>query len=292
MTPRVTLVGDVMLDVVTRALGPVEATSDTPAATVVGRGGSAANAAIRLARSGCTVTYVGAVGSDPAADVLAALFARAGVRTRWQVVEEPTGVVVAIVDGSGQRAMLTSRGANKRLAQAHVADALGEPFDHLHVSGYTVLDDDTRDVAVSALNLARSRGVSASVDACSVGPLRRVGANRFLEAVAPATTIFANEEEAVLLGGGGALEHALDRLAECFDEVVVTLGPRGAVVRRGAFETRSAATARVVLDTTGAGDAVTGAYLGARLGGASPRDALGAAMAAAGEVVAGLGAEG
>ncbi len=291
MTPRVTLIGDVMLDVVTRALGPLETTSDTPAATVVGRGGSAANAAIRLARAGCAVTYVGAVGSDPAADVLAALFARAGVRTRWQVVEEPTGVVVGIVDGSGQRMMLTSRGANQRLAPSHVDLALAEPFDHLHVSGYTVLDDETRDVACSALRLARSRGVSSSVDACSVGPLRHVGADRFLEAVAPATTLFANEEEAVLLGGG-SLEVALARLAARFDEVVVTLGPRGAVVRRGAIEIRAAARAREVLDTTGAGDAATGAYLGARLGGANPSDALGVAMAAAGEVVAGLGAEG
>ena len=289
MRPRVTLIGDVMLDVVTRPLGPVQATSDTASTTVVGRGGSAANAAVGLARAGCDVTYVGAVGRDPAADVLRALFESAGVATRLQVVDAPTGVVVAIVDGSGQRAMFTSRGANAQLRGAHVASALAEGAEHVHVSGYTVLDERTRDVARTAIDVARGRGTPVSVDACSLGPLRAMGADHFLDAVAGATTIFANEEEAVELGGG-SLERALTRLTDLFAEVVVTLGSRGALVRSDEGEVRVAASSHRVLDTTGAGDAVTGTYLAARLQGLSRRAALEAAMAAAADVVSGLGA--
>ncbi len=289
MRPRVTLIGDVMLDVVTRPLGPVQTTSDTASTTVVGRGGSSANAAVGLARAGCDVTYVGAVGRDPAADVLRALFEAAGVATRLQVVDAPTGVVVAVVDGSGQRAMFTSRGANARLGEAHVADALTEGADHVHVSGYTVLDERTRGVARSAIEVARGRGTPVSVDACSVGPLRAMGASRFLDAVAGATTIFANEEEAVELGGG-SLEVALSVLRGHAAEVVVTLGSRGALALSDEGEVRVAASSDVVLDTTGAGDAVTGAYLAARLQGSSRRAALETAMTAAAAVVSGLGA--
>lgn len=289
MRPRVTLIGDVMLDVVTRPLGPVQATSDTASTTVVGRGGSAANAAVGLARAGCDVTYVGAVGRDPAADVLRALFEAAGVTTRLQVVDAPTGVVVAIVDGSGQRAMFTSRGANAQLREAHVVSALCEGADHVHVSGYTVLDERTRVVARRAIEIARGSGTPTSVDACSVGPLRAMGAGHFLDVVAGATTIFANEEEAIELGGG-SLEGALDRLTDLFAEVVVTLGSRGALARSDEGEVRVAASSDVVLDTTGAGDAVTGAYLAARLQGAARRAALETAMAAAAAVVGGLGA--
>ena len=289
MRPRVTLIGDVMLDVVTRPLGPLQATSDTLSTTVVGRGGSAANAAIGLARAGCDVTYVGAVGRDPAADVLRALFEAAGIATRLQVVDAPTGVVVAVVDGSGQRAMYTSRGANALLSEAHVVEALTEGADHVHVSGYTVLDERTRDVARSAIGAARDHGTPVSVDACSVGPLRALGAAHFLDVVAGATTIVANEEEALELGGG-SLERALARLTELFAEVVVTLGSRGALARSDEGEVRVAASSDVVLDTTGAGDAATGAYLAARLCGSTRRAALESAMAAAAAVVSELGA--
>ena len=289
MTPRVTVVGDVMLDVVTRPLGVRQPTSDTPAATVVGRGGSAANAAVRLARAGCAVTFVGAIGRDAVADVLRNLFNAAGIATRFEVVDEPTGVVVAIVDESAQRAMFTSRGANAKLSEAHVLDALAEGFDHLHVSGYTVLDVRTRDVASRAIALARSRGATVSVDACSVGPLRAMGPARFLDAVASATTIFANQEEALALGGG-SLEDAVAGLAQRFAEAVVTLGARGAIVASGDEVVRVAAATSEAFDTTGAGDAVTGAYLNERLRGAPRKTALEAAMAAAAQVVVELGA--
>ena len=286
---RVTVVGDVMLDVVARASGPVQPTSDTPAAVHVGRGGSAANAAIRLASAGCDVTFVGAVGRDDVGRLVRAAFERAGVETRLLDVDEPTGVVVAIVDETGQRAMYTSRAANRRLSLEHVTRELERPADHVHVSGYVVLDDDTRAVGGAALALARASAGSVSIDACSVGPLARMGRSVFLTTSAPATVLFANEEEAALLGGG-PLERALEVLGGRYPEVVVTLGAGGAVARTADGIVRAPAMSRA-LDTTGAGDAATGAYLAARLRGASPPAALGAAMAAAGEVVTNLGAD-
>ena len=288
---RVTVVGDVMLDVVARASGPTQPTSDTPAAVHVGRGGSAANAAMRLAAAGCAVTFVGAVGRDDVGRLVRLAFERAGVETLLLEVDEPTGVVVALVDEDGQRAMYTSRGANRRLSLDHVGRALDRSADHVHVSGYTVLDDETRSVGQGALDLARARVDSVSIDACSVGPLSRIGPRVFLAATASATTLFANEEEAVVLGGG-SLDDALCELGERYSEVVVTLGALGAVVRSAGASERAPALAREIVDTTGAGDAVTGAYLAARLRGESAREALDAAMAAAGRVVGGLGADG
>jgi sugar/nucleoside kinase (ribokinase family) len=50
------------------------------------------------------------------------------------------------------------------------------------------------------------------------------------------------------------------------------------------------ALATAVVDTTGAGDAATGSYLGARLLGEDPQTALGIAMAASARVVGEFGA--
>jgi len=289
---RVVVVGDVMLDVVTRPTAPVAPTSDTPAQASVGRGGSGANVAAALASSGAAVTYVGAVGRDGAAAVVLADLSRDGVRARLEEFDGPTGVVVAIVAPDGQRAMMTDRGVNSRLTTEHVTAALDEPFDHLHVSGYTVLDENTRSVATGALELARRQGASTSVDVCSVAPLRAVGSATFLAAVANASTLFANEEEATTLAERTGLDEALELLSARFAEVVVTRGANGAVARRREQEWRTPATATQVVDTTGAGDAATGAYLGSSLLQVSPEESLAAAMAAAALVVAGVGARG
>ncbi len=289
---RVVVIGDVMLDVITRPTAPIAPTSDTPAQANVGRGGSGANVAASLAGSGVTVTYVGAVGRDTAATVLLTDLVRDGILARLEQFDGPTGVVVAVVAPDGQRAMMTDRGVNSLLTAEHVTAALDEPFDHLHVSGYTVLDGHTRSVATAALELARRRGSSTSVDVCSVAPLREIGSATFLAAVSNASTLFANEEEALTLAERTGLDEALDTLSARFAEVVVTRGADGAVVRRENQEWCAPAVASKVVDTTGAGDAATGAYLGASLRDGSPDDALVAAMAAAALVVAGVGASG
>jgi ribokinase len=287
---KVTVLGDVMLDVVVVPIGPLSPTSDTPSRVRIGRGGSGANLAIALARTGHDVTYLGAVGRDAAGELWREHLAGAGVSARLEEVDRATGVVVALVGGDGQRAMYTDRGANPLLSRTFVEEALGD-FAHLHVSGYSLLDESTRDVALAALARARARGASTSVDVCSVGPLVAVGPALFASLVVDGVDfLFANEEEALALGGG-EIDQALSSLGEIAREVLVTRGARGALVRRDGVTSKVSSFALEVLDTTGAGDAASGTYLGARLAGESVDAALVKAMTAAATVVGGLGAD-
>lgn len=287
---KVIVIGDVMLDVVTRALEPVAPTSDAVARVRVGRGGSAANMAVVLAGAGHDVTYVGAVGTDVAGAMIAVEFERAGVRPWLQTLDGETGVVVALVASDGQRAMMTDRGVNSRLGESHVRRALADPFDHLHVSGYTLLDEATRATGSLALSLARDARATTSVDVCSVAPLRRVTPGVFLDAARPSSFLFANEEEALTLSGGHDVASATRILVGHFDEVVVTEGARGAVAATAIDHHHVDARSAEALDTTGAGDAATGAYLAARLRGEDIEVALTGAMAMAAQVVGHLGA--
>ena len=68
---RVLVVGDAMLDVVVRPLGPLAPTSDTPARVRLGRGGAAANLAVALAAADASVQveYAAAVGDDAAGEL-------------------------------------------------------------------------------------------------------------------------------------------------------------------------------------------------------------------------------
>jgi ribokinase len=286
---RVVVVGDVMLDVIVKPLAPVAPTSDTPARVRVGRGGAAANLAVSLAACGHHVVFVGACGDDAASQIFHDGLVDAGVVARLQVTESATGVVVALVGNDAQRAMLTDRGANPLLAESFVEDALVEPFDHLHVSGYTLLDPATRGVGTTALRRAREAGRSSSVDVCSVAPLGDITPEVFLVAAREASMLFANEEEALALVSARDAREALEALSRDFGEVVITRGPLGAMASHGAARAEARSQSDQVVDTTGAGDAATGAFLGARLNGESLEGALERAMVASARVVRGLG---
>jgi ribokinase len=289
---NVVVVGDVMLDVVVKPDTDVAPTSDTPSHVRLSRGGAAANVAEALARARHDVVYVGACGSDLTAQLFEDALRKAGVEVALERIDSTSGVVVALVDGAGQRAMMTDRGANSRLGLAHVLRQLDRPFDHLHVSGYTLLDPTTTDVGCHALARARELGRSTSVDVCSVAPLIEMTPAAFLKATGGASFLFANEEEALTLSGDTDVNAAIERLGQDFNEVVVTQGESGARARGDDVSHEVSSASDVVVDTTGAGDAATGAYLAIRLGGGSIDQALEAAMSAASLVVKGLGSRG
>ena len=289
---NVIVIGDVMLDVTVKPMDHIAPTSDTPSRVRLNRGGAAANMAEALARSGHHVTYVGACGDDLASQLFEDTLRRVGVDVALERTETTTGVVVAVVDAAGQRAMLTDRGANSKLGIEHVKQQLERPFDHLHVSGYTLLDPRTIDVGRIALVAAQELGRSTSVDVCSAAPLVAMSPALFLEAARGASMLFANEEEALVLTSCAEVVEAVHRLSLDFDEVIVTLGEHGARARRDGVDYSVTSSSADVIDTTGAGDAATGAYLAVRLRDGSVDDALDEAMMIASEVVEGLGSRG
>jgi ribokinase len=287
---RIVIVGDVMLDVTVRVTTPVEAASDTPAQVRLSSGGSAANLAAALVRAGHDVTYVGVAGQDLAGKIFADDLDRRGVHALLDAVEGSTGVVVAMVGADGQRSMLTDRGVNQKLSSSIIERSLLDAPDHLHVSGYTLLEEQTWAAGSMALRRARELGITTSVDVCSVAPLRRLTPAAFLHAARGATMLFANEEEALLLSGAGDVDEAIATLLTRFDEVLITRDAQGALAARDGEIVHAPARSVEVVDTTGAGDAASGAYLGARLDEKTMADALDEAMVEGATIVTQLGA--
>ncbi|MFG3704918.1 carbohydrate kinase family protein [Micromonospora sp. NPDC047670] len=274
---RVLVVGDLITDVVAVLAGPVATGSDAPAAIRFSGGGQAANTAAWLAAQGVSVTLVGAVGDDGQGRERVVELERAGVDcavTRHP--EHATGTVIVLAT-AGERTMITERGANLRLAPADVDAALAAAPDarHLHLSGYTLLDAESRPAGLRALAAARERGLTTSVDAASAAPLRRVGAAAFLSWVRGVDLLLVNADEATVLAGGldpAAQGRALSASAR---RIVVKQGAAGAVwVDRDATVAVAPARRAAVVDVTGAGDAFAAGLLAAWLDGAGPEVAL------------------
>ncbi|MFD4566620.1 carbohydrate kinase family protein [Streptomyces sp. NPDC058467] len=271
------VIGDVVTDVVARHRGPLAADTDTAAAIRTLPGGAGANVACWAAHSGCAdVRLLGRVGADAAAWHERELVA-CGVRPLLVVdPEAPTGTVICLVDtgASAERTFLTDSGASLRLAPDDWSPALLDGVAHLHLSGYLFFSEPSRALVSVALESARACGVRVSLDPASAGFLTELGVDRFLELVEGVDVLLPSRDEAYLLTGLPDPADAAAKLSRHVPLVVAKQGADGAVVARsGTVRAHVPALPATPRDTTGAGDAFTGAFLAALLGGAEPEEA-------------------
>jgi ribokinase len=285
---RIVVLGDVMVDVVVRLSGPLASASDAPAVIRFHGGGSAANTAAWLAAAGAAPVLVGRVGDDERGQSAHEELVAAGVDARLAVDPElPTGTCVVLVGPDGERTMAPDAGANDALTDEDVADELLVAGCHLHVAGYALLRPGSRVGARAAIGRALAAGMSVSVDPSSSALL----SEELLDWAEGAGLLLPNASEALALTGHSDPERAARALAERFAEVVVTLGPAGALWTDGTGMVRvEADLVESVEDSTGAGDAFAAGLLAARAAGRSTAEALSAACRLAARAVSRPGA--
>ena len=289
---RVLVVGDVMTDIVVLPEGPIVRGSDRRAAIRSRPGGSGANQAVWLARFGANVEFVARVG---AADLAAqsVRFASLGVTPR--LIGDATamsGVLISIVDTTGERSFLTDRGANLNLCEADLSPALLDGVGLLVLSGYSFFAPGPRAAVSRLLKEAQRRGVATAIDAASVGFLREIGAEAFLKWTAGSAILFANGGEALELTGSVDLALQMQTLGRFYARVIVKRGEHGAAIgdRKG-VTLALPATHGEVIDTTGAGDAFAAAFLAAEMRGEPTEACLKAAIDAGAVAVAMVGGQ-
>ena len=169
--------------------------------------------------------------------------------------------------------------------------SLFRPGRHLHLSGYTLLRDGSRDAGLVALTRALEVGMTVSVDPSSAALLDAVGAPTFLQWTQGASLLLPNVDEALALTRTSTVTQAAAELASSYGEVVVTLGEQGALWQNG-FITASAPAERgaEVVDTTGAGDAFAAGFLASWLLHPEPETALASGNRLAAQAIGKVGA--
>jgi len=218
-------------------------------------GGKGANQAVAAARLGANVSMLGRVGKDSFGDFLLDNLEANNVDTHLvQRDDASTGTATIIVDSNGQNSIVLSAGANGKVSSADVEHASFSTFDLLLLQ----LEIPTPTV-LSATKLAKQNGVRVILNPAPAKQLPN-------ELISLADFIIPNETELSLLTGmdvaniPSAEKAAKVLLEKGVQNVIVTLGSKGALIVNKETNAHVDTYQVNVVDTTAAGDAFIGGF--------------------------------
>jgi sulfofructose kinase len=211
-------------------------------------GGPAANAAVAASRLGFTTAFAGFLGEDLYGEMHWQELAENGVDTQLIVRGlSPTPLSAVLVKPDGKRALINYKGETKPLPNGAVDFSLVR-------SKAVLFDGHEPHVSVPLAERSRREVVPTVLDAGSLheGTLALLERVDYLACSEKFAFQYAEDEKT-----------ALSRLAAISPAVIITLGEKGLIWRRGAESGSMPAYPVAAIDTTGAGDAFHGAFAAA-----------------------------
>jgi ribokinase len=222
-------------------------------------GGKGANQAVAAARASGAVTFIARVGRDTNGEQAVTGFAADGINVE-HVIRDPTrpsGVALILVDQNGENTIAVASGANDKLSPADVRKAKGA-FRRARV---VLLQLETPLKTVAAcVALAATAGVRVVLNPAPARPLPAQLLKRIY-------LLTPNESEAELLTGVAVVNQvtaakAADKLlARGVQNVIITMGARGAFVAGENLRQLIPGFKVNAVDATGTGDVFNGALV-------------------------------
>lgn len=283
-------IGDVMLDVVAIIRDKINYGSDTPSKISTHGGGAAGNVAAWAKISGAPTHIVARVGNDFAGIAVLSEFDSLGITHERSIIPgASTGVVVVLVDPTGERTMFPETGANSGLKLDDLPDL--KDFKLVYLSGYALLDPISRPGVLQMIARISEVGIPIYFDPATVGGMSDVDIYEVRSWLPMMSGLFLNEEEATFLTGETDVVKALDSLLLSSPLAVIKRGSNGAVAKSRDAEFISVpALSASVIDTTGAGDSFAGGFIARWLQGGSLPECLAAGSVTAAQCVSIVGA--
>ena len=252
-----------------------------------GGGGKGSNQAIAASCLGADVTFIGRIGKDKYGDDALSIYNRYGVSSRYIAVDSElhTGISVILIDENGANMISVVPGANFRLSSGDI-DAAEDVLKKSAIVGFQ-LESDFQ-VVEYGLKKCSGLGIPTLLDPA---PARALPEDLFPHV----TYMKPNEHEAAVITGIPVVDResavsAGNWLRERgVRNVLITLGDKGVVLVNGDGHSWFPSMSVKAVDTTGAGDCFSGAFMTALTGGMNTEDSIRLAVCAAGLSVMKIG---
>lgn len=224
----------------------------------LGAGGKGANQAMAARRLGSEVLMVTRVGSDLFADNTIKNFEDNGIDTKYVIRTEGTsGVAPIFVDKDSNNRIIIIKGANAKLSAADIDDAAEDIKACKLIVLQLEIDIET---VYYAIEFGKSHDIPVLLNPAPADP------NLDMDRVKDCTYFVPNETELALLTdmpveSEEEIEAAARKLLDAgINDVIVTLGSRGALWVNGNDAKLYPSEKVDAVDTTGAGDAFIGCF--------------------------------
>ena len=262
-----------------------------------GFGGDTSNTAIAAARQGARVGYITAVGGDAGGDAFLRLWEREAVDTSTVIrrPELPTAVYFVMQGEAGHEFLFYRAGsAAASYAPTDLPEDAIAGARILYASGISqAISASAADAVFRAIEVAQRERVAVAYDTnyrSRLWPAARASAV-IHAAAARAQYVFVSQEDAKALTGLRNPDAILDfYLGLGTETVILKQGPKGAILATPQARVHIRPPKVTAVDSTGAGDVLSGAFLARILAGDPAEAAAHYAVAAAALSTAGYGA--
>lgn len=287
---KIIVVGSTNMDMVVQTKHiPVPGETVLSGSFFMNPGGKGANQAVTIARLGGEVVFVSKMGNDVFGKQFSQLFYEEGIDTSYILSDKdlPSGVALITVDEAGENSIVVASGANASLHAPDLEFVLKEISGACVVLLQLEIPMDTVHFVVNYAALHKVKVILNPAPATVLDP----------ELLGKIDILTPNKTEAGMLSGINVTDMASAKkaakiiCARGVKNVVVTMGPLGALIcQQGECSIVEAQKVKTV-DTTAAGDVFNGALAVALSEGRNLEEAVRFASEAAAISVTRLGAQ-
>lgn len=268
MTVKIIFVGDVMQDILISHKEKIAFGSDTQANIKMQGGGSATNAAVWASTLNTEVGLVARIGDDNAGKIILEELNRPNLNLNLIKTENvSSGSCAILIDATGERTMFPDPGANIFLTSQDVPKDWFSQAEIIHISAYSLLRKNTKNAIGEIIKIAKDNGLKTSVDVASSQPLIDNDGFNALKELAPWDYLFANKDEAEVLGD-------ITEIKSLCKNLILKQGSKESLWITDNTEIKDVPEKVEVVDLIGAGDAFAAGFLVSVINKETPQNTL------------------